>query len=141
MLAWLGILKANEPYFVALVGLAALDLVLGASRALAAKRFRSDMLRQTLLKFVEEIALPMMLAFLGLANHVFDSFVTAAIWVGIVAEATSLIEQLRGKSSGGLWGEILKVLKDIKGTSLSSLTGSASSPSNSTTTTTPKQGG
>jgi small basic protein len=114
IMAWQDVLQANIPYFLAVGGLMALDLLVGLTRALASRKFQSALLRSTLLKSVEEIALPMMLAFLGLANHVFYGFVTAALWVGIVAEATSLVEQLRGRTAGGLWGEVLKLLHDLQ---------------------------
>ncbi|NMP24046.1 phage holin family protein [Sulfobacillus harzensis] len=111
---WSNELQANLPYLMTLLGLTALDLLLGVARALAAKRFQSGLLRNTLSKLIQELGLPILLALLGVANHAFAALVTGALWLAIVAEATSLVEQLRGKTTGGIWGDILNLLHDVK---------------------------
>lgn len=107
---WVSELHANLSYLFTLLGLAGLDLFLGVGRALAAKRFQSGLLRNTLSKLIGELGLPILLALLGMANHAFDALVTGALWLAIVAEATSLVEQLRGKKTGGIWGTLIDLL-------------------------------
>ncbi|AEW05211.1 hypothetical protein Sulac_1715 [Sulfobacillus acidophilus DSM 10332] len=106
-------ISANGTLFVAVLALAGLDLVLGVGRALAAKRFASGMLRLTAAKLIQELGLPLLLAVLGVADPAFASLVGGALWLAIVAEATSIVEQMRGKQSSTLIQEVIKLLAGL----------------------------
>ena len=111
MTNWATNLHGNEALFVVVLGLAALDLLLGAGRALAAKRFQSGLLRNTLAKLIQELGLPLLLGILGVAYPGFGILVPAALWVAVASEGTSIVEQLRGKLPNTLLTEILSLLK------------------------------
>lgn len=111
---WAAELHANLPYLFTLLGLTGLDLLLGVGRALAAKRFQSGLLRNTASKLIQELGLPILLAVLGMANHAFAVLVTGAVWLAIVSEATSIVEQLHGKATGGIWGTIFHLLRNAE---------------------------
>jgi hypothetical protein len=108
---WHAQLVANLPYLYALLGLAGLDLLLGIGRALRAKRFQSALLRSTAAKLIEELGLPLLMAILTIANRAFDPLVAGAMWLAIVSEATSIIEQLRGKTKSSILAQIMGLLK------------------------------
>ena len=108
--AFMRALQVNSTLYFVLLALAGLDLVVGAGRAILQKRFTSAALRSTATKIIEEIALPMALSIVGVANGQLGLLVPAALWVGIVSEATSIFEHIRGKNSSTLIAGILNAL-------------------------------
>ncbi|PSR33027.1 MAG: hypothetical protein C7B46_11535 [Sulfobacillus benefaciens] len=103
-------IQANATLYFVLLGLAGLDLVVGAGRALVQKRFTSSALRQSIAKVIEELALPMLLSIIGMADGSLGLLVPVALWLAIVSEATSILEHLKGKTSSTFMAEILKLL-------------------------------
>lgn len=99
--------------FIALFALAILDLIAGAGRALVEKRFQSALLRQTASKLIAEVGLPLVLAVLAVVQPAFNVLVSGAIWLGIVGEATSAVEQWRGKKADTLATTVLKILSEL----------------------------
>lgn len=125
--AFEGVLSSNQTLWFALFALAAVDLVVGASRALVAKTFSSTALRQTFGKMIEEAGLPIVVAILAVANGTFVPFVAVALWIAVVAEATSVIEQVRGKQTAALAKTLLGVLGELK-TAVEKTTSTTSGP-------------
>lgn len=106
------ILNKNSTALWVLLALAGLDLVIGTAKALLYKRFQSVIWRQTLSKLLSELGLPTTIALLGVVNPNFQRLVGVTIDVGIVTEAVSVLELLRGKNSGSL-NEVIKMVKDM----------------------------
>lgn len=123
------VLAANQPLWFALFALAAVDLLAGAGRALISKTFTSTVLRQTCAKVITEAGLPLVVAILAVANGTFAPFVAIALWVAVVSEATSIIEQIRGKQSAALAKTLLGLLNEIKAhTTPTASSGGSSTP-------------
>lgn len=79
-----------------LLALAALDFVLGTGLALAHKTFTSAAFRGTLSKLLSELGLPALVAVLSVVQPELTPVVLIALWIAIIAEATSIIEHLSG---------------------------------------------
>ncbi|WP_020374114.1 phage holin family protein [Sulfobacillus thermosulfidooxidans] len=106
------ILNKNSTALWVLLALAGLDLVIGTAKALLNKRFQSVIWRQTLSKLLSELGLPATIALLGVVNPNFQPLVGVAIGVGLVTEAVSVLELLRGKNSRSL-DEVIKMVEDL----------------------------
>lgn len=110
---WVTLIHGNSRLFLVLLALAALDTGYGTLRAILQRRFQSTAFRQGIEKVVTEIALPMVVALLAVASNTFAPVVPVALWAGIVAEGTSLVEQLGGKKNGQAAAMVLKMLEGI----------------------------
>jgi hypothetical protein len=109
--AFTHVLAANETGFFVVLGLAALDLLVGAGRAVAHRQWSSAVWRSTAGKLVQELGLPMVLAILAVADSAFAPLVPAALVFAIIAEATSVLEQASGKAKGPVAGLVADVLQ------------------------------
>lgn len=115
--AFTHVLTANATGFFVVLGLAALDLLIGAGRAVAHRQWSSAVWRTTAGKLTQELGLPMVLAVLAVADPAFGPLVPAALVFAMVSEATSILEQWAGKTKGpaaGLIGDVLKVLGTMR---------------------------
>jgi hypothetical protein len=110
MNAFLAIVHANGGMWLALFALTALDLAIATTRAVAARRFSSRQWRATADKLIGEAGLPLLLAILATADRSFGALVTIALWWAIAGEATSIVEQIRGKAPSALLDEVLHLL-------------------------------
>jgi len=127
---WMALLHGNTLLFMVLLGLAAIDTVYGTARALLERRFQSAMFRQVLVKVMTELALPMVVALLALANAMFVPLIPIALWAGIIAEGSSVLEQLGGKKNGKTAATVLKLLEGLVPAVLRGHMGDTSTASN-----------
>ena len=91
------LLRQDLLLFLVFYGVAALDVVLGAGKALLLHQFSSSAFRQGGVRIMQESALPVLFLILGAANPTFRPFIQVTLWYYIGTEAISVIEHLRGK--------------------------------------------
>lgn len=127
------ILYENTTEFWALLALAGLDFVIGSMKALLQKKFQSVLWRSTLSKLLSEVGLPLLLVILAVVNASFLPLIPIALGVAIAAEALSVLELIKGKSTSSLLN-----LETIIGHMLTAKT-EATNPSNASNTS-PKEG-
>ncbi|WP_158246180.1 phage holin family protein [Sulfobacillus sp. hq2] len=107
----LAVVKADAAEFWTLLGLIALDFVVGTGKALLTKRFSSAAFRRTLSKTLDEIGLPVLVALLSIVEPSLRVVVPIALWLGIITEATSVLEHVRGKT-GSTTETLVELIKD-----------------------------
>ena len=96
------VIGANLTEFWALIALAALDFVIGSLKALLTKKFQSVLWRSSFSKLLSEAGLPLMLCILATVNASFNPVIPIALGIAIAAEALSILELIKGKSTSSL---------------------------------------